>query len=172
MNSLGSCSPSPESREVNLASFDEKLLEGEVLERINRARQSHFHPELKLDPVLQKAAADQAIYMAKRDRIGHTQNEKNKESPLQRVIFYGGKHQSVGENVLVTYVQTPLKVKWQKEPIVIRTYAELAEDMTKSWLNSPSHLQNILHKDYKYTGIRFSYNPKTKEVFASQVFGS
>jgi uncharacterized protein YkwD len=172
-NSLGACSYDHYTDDqIDIKKLDEPLLEALLVIKLNELRKKHSLPELELDLVLQKAAKDQATFLATGGQFGHFQKDKRKNSPMDRVIFYGGKYPSVGENILSTYIGVPVKAPIKSGQIIIKTYQELADNMFMAWTESPHHLDNMLLKNFRRTGARFAIDEKNHEIFASQVFAS
>jgi hypothetical protein len=140
-------------------------------EKLNELRKSKGLSQLKLDPYLEKAAQEHAKYMTDNDTLTHIQNNTVKKTPSDRVRFFKGNHEGIGENCLFTFLLTPIKDRLKKELITINTYEQAAQDIFTSWKNSPGHYKNMIEPSYDVQGIGFSYNKQKKKLFSSQVFG-
>src|SRR3954467_3477285 len=89
-----------------------KFLEHLVKEQIDSVRIAHHLAALVNDSILYIAAKDHSSYLVARNKMGHFQPDiPKKVTPLNRVEFYGGKFEIVGENVISTFILVPLKDK-------------------------------------------------------------
>lgn len=156
---------------INPSAINFQLIDKLFNDKLNELRKTKAASALAADPILKKAAQDQADFMNANDTLTHFQTTAIKKTPSDRVIFYKGKQDGVGENVLFTFFLKPITVKNKKAPVTITTYAEAAEQIFQSWKNSPGHYKNMIEPKYDLQGIAFSYNPASQKVYASQVFG-
>ncbi|MFL5765007.1 MAG: CAP domain-containing protein [Bacteroidia bacterium] len=156
---------------INPAAINYSLIDKLFNEHLSELRKSKSLTALASDAVLKKAAQDQADYMNANDTLTHSQPSAEKKNPSQRVLFYGGQHDGVGENCLFDFLFTTTISKNKKDTSFINTYADAAAAFFKSWKNSPGHYKNMIEPKYDVQGIAFSYNPSTKKIYASQVFG-
>jgi uncharacterized protein YkwD len=156
---------------INPSAINFSLIDRLFNEKLNELRRSKSLSTLGTDDILKKAAKDQADYMNAADTLTHFQKEPAKKTPTDRVRFYKGQNDGVGENCLFIYLQTPITSKTKKEPLVINTYAEAAEHIFIQWKNSPGHYKNMIEPSYDVQGLSFSYNAGKKKLFAAQVFG-
>lgn len=142
---------------VDLDKIDAKLLD-----KINAVRVKNKCSILKRDENLDKAATNQAKYIASNDVLDHVQNGNSKtKGPLDRVKFFSeDKYVNVAENLLFT--------TFPNETI---DYEVLAEKMKSLWVKSPSHYKNIKNGEYNYTGFGFALNKSKTKIYAVQVFG-
>ena len=92
-------SSSKEGKPIMTTSFDAELLAFMIEERINDKRVSKKRNVLQADPVLWRAADDHNNYMLTRGKLAHEQKGKDKKDVSQRVIFYDGAFEIVGENI-------------------------------------------------------------------------
>ncbi len=148
------------AQSINWKQIDQHTFEKWVLFQVNDLRDSLGLSTLSVDPILGKAASDQAYYQKKTNKVTHDQVTLNKESPSRRIAFYGGTHSLTGENCAMVSAKRYGK-----------SYQRLARAFFLGWLNSPGHYANMVHPDYHTTGIRFSVNLKTGRAYATQVFG-
>jgi uncharacterized protein YkwD len=161
-----------QEKPIDFEHFDETYLNKLLLKKINLLRISEQAAALNIDPVLQKAAVDQAQYMSEFGDVTHSQPERAKKNPQQRIKFYGGNHQSTAENLMLTFVDQPVLLSDGTQAIVIKTYEQLAQVFLSEWLNSPNHRRNLINKEYQLTGLAFATEATGKEVYAAQVFSS
>lgn len=155
---------------INLSSINFSLIDKLFNEKLAALRATKSASPLTADATLKKAAQDQADFMNANDTLTHFQPAAAKKTPADRVLFYNGHHDGVGENCLFIFLQLPITVKNKKEPVLVNTYADAAEQIFQSWKNSPGHYKNMIDPKYDVQAIAFSYNPKTQKVYASQVF--
>ena len=154
-----------QDQKVDLKAFDSKLLADCLLKEVNQLRTRKRLDSLVKDEILIQAAKDQADYMAARQQLGHGQKSKIKGSPYKRVLFYGGSHNMVGENVMVFDLERAIKKSKNR-----LTYQRLARDMVKDWAKSREHNANIMEPGYANIGHEFAL--LSGKLFTCQVFGS
>ena len=140
-------------------------LEDGVLRLINEHRTTKKLTPLEKDVVLQKAAQDQSNYMLSIKKLAHEQNTVAKKYPKNRIKFHGGTDfHTYGENVL--YLTVAPK-KYNKEDIAI-----LAKKIYTEWEISPPHYTNMINHEYAYASLAFAFDPKSKRLYATTVFGN
>lgn len=108
--------------------------------------------ELKINPLLVKAAQMKADHMASNGYFAH--NTPDGRTPWYWMEEAGYKYNFAGENLAVNF--------------------ENSEDITTAWKNSPSHWYNIINPKYTEIGIATStgtYKGRTA-VFVVQMFGA
>ena len=155
---------------INPQSINYQLVDKLFNQKLNELRKSKNAKELTGDATLVQAANDHSNYMATNDTLTHFQKSTIKKTPNDRVRFYKGVHDGVGENCLYTYLFKPISGKRKKDTVTIRTYEQLAEQIYISWKNSPGHYKNMIDPKYDVQGISFSYLPKSNKLYSSQVF--
>lgn len=149
----------------NQNKIDVEKLKTKVYQLVNEERSNKDRKVLGLDPYLKKAADDHAKYIAKVQTLSHEQTDAKKQSPKERVYFYGGNpFVLVGENLLFTAIKN-------------QTYSEedldiLALKMFNMWKKSPNHYKNISETKYNFTAIGFSIDWESKKIYAVQLFGA
>ena len=149
----------------NQNKIDLEKLKTKVYQLVNEERSNNDTKLLGLDVYLKKAADDHAKYIAKIQKLSHEQTDAKKQSPKERVYFYGGNSfVLVGENLLFTGI---------KDQIYSETDLDiLALKMFNLWKKSPNHLKNILDHQYFYTEIGFSIDWENKKIYTVQMFGA
>jgi hypothetical protein len=153
--------------------FNYELTQSLFLHDFNAFRTSIKAPLVEADPILQKAAQDQAAYCMKTNLVTHFQPENDKKAdPKKRVEFYHGNHPIVGENCLMTFLFEPAKDVHTNKTTTIYTYAQLAKGLFEQWKNSPPHYANMINTAYTRTGIDLSMYSNKKIMYATQVFAS
>ena len=132
-----------------------------VLELVNKARAAgrrcgdkFFAPvaPLVLNPVLTRAALEHSRDMAQHDAFDHRGHDGS--TPGARIERAGfGAHRIVGENIAAG-AMTP-------------------EEVTKGWLASPAHCENIMDGRFTLIGIGYAENRQTRSaVFWTQDFAA
>lgn len=127
---------------------------------------------LSEDKILSKAATDQAIYQKENHFVGHEQKTKGKQKPQNRVFFYHGTHDFVGENCIKIPLKTFFRPSYNKKGIEVKTYSEAAEALFLGWKNSPPHYKNLIDRDYDVFGLGFSFDPDSNYLYCTQVFAA
>src|SRR3989344_5300074 len=118
----------------------------------NKDRVAQNIAELKVSPLLEKAAQMKADDMAKRGYFAH--NTPEGKTPWYWLGEAGYKYIYAGENLAVNFADS--------------------EDVEKAWMASPTHKSNIVNPKFTEIGIATSTGIyKGKEaVFVVQMFGA
>ncbi|MDP5027012.1 MAG: CAP domain-containing protein [Flavobacterium sp.] len=145
--------------------IDVEKLKTKVYQLVNEERSNNDRKLLGLDPYLKKAADDHAKYIAKAQTLSHEQTNSKKQSPKDRVYFYGGNSfVLVGENLLFTGIKDQIYSETDLDTLALKIF--------NLWKKSSNHLKNILDHQYFYTEISFSIDWENKRIYAVQVFGA
>lgn len=157
---------------INPDHFNRALMEHFIKIRIDIVRHGKRLGILQNDSCLYQAAVDQAMYLVKKTEIGHIQNNRKKNTPMDRAHYYKADYPMIGENVARIYYLTNMQMKKvSKKPVFLRTYDEAAAEMVEGWVHSPPHYKNILTPPFDLTGVAISVNPRDKSITGVQVFG-
>ncbi len=149
----------------NQNKIDLEKLKTKVYQLVNEERSNNDRKLLGLDVYLKKAADDHAKYIAKAQTLSHEQTDAKKQSPKDRVYFYGGNSfVLVGENLLFTGIKDQIYSEADLDTLALK--------MFNLWKKSPNHLKNILDHQYLYTEISFSIDWENKKIYAVQMFGA
>ena len=149
----------------NQNKIDLEKLKTKVYQFVNEERSNNDRKLLGLDVYLKKAADDHAKYIAKAQTLSHEQTDAKKQSPKDRVYFYGGNSfVLVGENLLFTGIKDQIYSEADLDTLALK--------MFNLWKKSPNHLKNILDHQYLYTEISFSIDWENKKIYAVQMFGA
>ena len=98
-------------------------------------------------------------------KLAHEQNSVAKKYPKNRIKFHGGADfNSYAENVLYLTVEP---ITYSKDDITI-----LAKKIYQIWRESPPHYKNMTSKEYAFASIAFSFDTKSKRLYATTVFGN
>ena len=152
---------------------DTHLIEALIVKRLNVIRANEKLTVLTENTILKKAAEDQANYISSKGMLSHRQPLKNKEKTRNRVEYYGGKMQGIGENTAYLKVFGKALFKGEKgqiDTININTVDRAVDYFVYAWMNSVPHKTNILYPDYRETGLKVVYNKQRKALYGVQVF--
>jgi len=150
---------------IDPANFNYDLLNENVANEINLIRSRKKLDSLTNDEILVSAADDHAEYMGVNQKLTHNQHSKIKFAPYDRVVFYRGSHNVVGENVQVI----PIGVMFEESKNKL-TYQKLAKEIVEVWKSSKEHYENIINPEYKVVAYGFYINDGM--LYCCQVFGS
>lgn len=160
------------SPEINLLKIDYRQIESSFYQKLNKLREEKGVGKLSTDAILKLAADDQAAYMDSTKVVGHVQKIKKKENPHNRVMFYKGTHDHVGENCIQIVLKKPMKTKYSKTLVTANTYEQAAEALFLGWKNSPGHYKNMIEPSYDVAGLGFSFSPDSSTLYCAQVFSA
>jgi len=125
-----------------------------IITLTNEVRQQYGLPLVQEDPLLDKAAEEKAQDMLKNKYFGHF--SPTNVSPWYWIDRAGYNYYYAGENLAMNFLDS--------------------EEVIKGWLNSPSHKENLLNKDYKDMGIAVVSgdfnNEGINRILVVQMFGS
>ncbi len=150
--------------------FDAQLLSTLVNNKINEKRMDEGRNALQVDELLYNASTDQNHYMMMHGKAVNDQVNEGKEAAEDRVKFYGGNYNKVGENVQFMGFRT-IKRKYHTV-VLYPTYEAAAEEIADNWIGSHPHLSNLLNNGYYRVGTSVSLDAQRNGIYASQVFGS
>ena len=141
---------------LNFVSFLQTLnvtavLPGVLSALTNAERLENSLPELRENPILNEAAKLKAEDMAAKSYFAHTSPEG--KTPWYWLAKAGYSYVYAGENLAVNFIDST--------------------DVTKAWMNSPTHRANIVHGAYTEvgTGIATGVYKGNETVFVAQVYG-
>ena len=140
---------------------------------IDSLRQIEDLKPLHHDSILYLAAKDHASYMLGTNVLAHEQRDiPERETPHDRINYYGGNYSRTGENIAFTHIYLPVESgRSTGESNIIDDYKSLASSFVEGWKNSPGHYRNIVTSEFNITGVTVSYNPLTQKIFGVQKFG-
>lgn len=114
---------------------------------LNDMRVDHRLPSLATSPLLERVAREHTEQMAREQRLGH---DLQRGDVMVRAERIGVSFRSIGENVANASSVTALH---------------------RGWTESPSHLSNMLAREYDHVGIAV-VRDATGNVWATQVFAA
>ncbi|MBC8342581.1 MAG: hypothetical protein H8E61_01195, partial [Bacteroidetes bacterium] len=147
--------------QIDPESYRPELMVEIILSELNRYRNDEGLEELINNEVLEKAADDQALFMATKQEVT-LKNKGNKKTTAKRVILYGGT--SLAEEIVFK-----ANIKSGREA---RTYLEVAEEIVGKWIGRKKTKIIIDKPEYIFSGIGAVVDYDGKKVFASVVFGN
>ena len=184
-------SESKEAQEpIRFDAVKSEWLSAAVLHETNRRRIEKGLPAVKHHAKGVQAAEIQSQIMKKRGSISHENPENPRyETLLKRVKAVGVNPGFAAENVATAFglKYESGKAFYKREeqgrtvfsytpngpPIPAHTYASFAKALVDSWMNSPGHRDNILHKSAEYLGVSCVVSLTKSEMpmfYCTQVF--
>lgn len=117
----------------NQNKIDLEKLKTKLYKLINEERSNNDRKLLGLDIYLKKAADDHAKYIAKAQTLSHEQTVIKKETPKERVYFYGGNSfVLVGENLLFTSIKDQIYTETDLDALALKMF-NLWKKITQSF---------------------------------------
>jgi len=118
----------------------------------NEEREHNKLPDLVVSPLLTEAAQMKADDMAKKGYFAHTSPEGI--TPWHWLNTVGYQYDYAGENLAINFTDS--------------------EDVTKAWMNSPTHRANIVKASYREvgTGVATGMFEGRETVFIAQVYAN
>ncbi len=132
--------------------FLASVLPGVLTTLTNKERAENDAPPLVENELLKKAAQEKAEDMATKGYFAHTSPDG--KTPWYWFDQVGYKYIYAGENLAVNFFES--------------------DDVAQAWMNSPTHRQNIVKKNYTEIGIGVAngtYKGRST-VFVAQLFGT
>ncbi|MDQ3245127.1 MAG: CAP domain-containing protein [bacterium] len=128
------------------------VLPGVLTNLTNNIRTDNKLSDLTVNPILEKAAQLKANDMASRGYFSHNTPEGN--APWYFLDQVGYKYTLAGENLAVNFFES--------------------EDVSRAWMNSPTHRANIVKQGYREIGIAVAFGiyEGKNTVFVVQFFGT
>lgn len=160
-----SCASFAQQDRIDPKAFDYDLLNDLVMQEINSLRTRKRLDSLTPDAILIEAADDQAKYMGENSVLTHNQKSRAKHTPYDRVVYYGGTHNVVGENVQMQPIAKLLDDSNGK-----LTYQKLAREIVDTWKGSKEHYENIINPEF--TNVGYAFYIQDGNLYCAQVFGS
>lgn len=127
------------NHEVEVTTFDARLLNAAIFYETNRQRQVFGITEFKYHQNLEVCAQSHSEDMANWDFFSHESPVSGKRTMTDRMGQVGFVNLWMAENISYHDVSN-------------RTYSDLAKSIVDSWMNSPGHRANILNERYRYLG--------------------
>ncbi|MDY0779497.1 CAP domain-containing protein [Tenacibaculum sp. IB213877] len=147
-----------------MSATEEASLAEMMVKKVNLLRKKKgIHP-LKRNAHLAEAAKFHADFMSSNTTATHLQEEELYKTPLKRVQYFTTDFEEVEENIISTRRINP--------PFVKKRLDFIANMIFNSWKKSPENYKNMISSSFGYTDFGFTYNPSSKQVYATQVLGN
>jgi uncharacterized protein YkwD len=159
-----------ESSNIYANQVNAKYLEHLIKIKIDSVRHDNNLNALVNDSILYVAANYHANWMSTNKKFSHKESSNPAMlNPQDRVNHFGAVNYLVGENIIKSFVNTPLETKRSKT-YFNRSYEDLANDFIDGWVHSPGHFKNIITPEYELTGLAISVDVDRNLVYAVQKF--
>lgn len=173
---------------ISLAEPDYSLIEAAVFHASNQERIKHGLKPLAYSEALTTAAQTHSKEMQRFKFFSHTNPRRSAlKTPRLRINRSGGNFKGIGENIAETIIyhlfndnkafvnQAGELVDDNADPLLVKTYGELAQIVVGQWMDSKSHKENILGNfNYLGCGVSVIYNKgkgNIPQVLVTQNFG-
>lgn len=146
-----------ESTEIN-----ETQAEQLVREEVNQRRSERGLPRLTESDSLNEQSHLHSDDMAVHDELAHDLPGSTADERLTRASCSTG-----GENVAQSWIYEDIETESGSK--YITDEEELANSLTRQWMNSPGHRENMLRTQWSETGVGITITDENK-VYATQMF--
>lgn len=153
---------------VSLNQPDTLLLQEALFHATNEVRKEKRKPLLEWWDPAGVAAQSHSVWMARHEKLSHTEPDRKRRQPGDRLFLAAGERRITGENVHFLSLNPP--PAGLKPPV---TYRSWARKVLEDWMNSRGHRANILEEGYLYLGTGASFTPSGNNlslIYATQVF--
>lgn len=142
----------PTLTQINKTGGMAAVLPAVLTDLTNEERQAQKLETLTVNPILNKAAEMKATDMATKGYFAHTSPEG--KTPWYWLSQVGYHYQYAGENLAINFTDS--------------------KDVTKAWMNSPTHKANIIKGNYTEvgTGIALGMYEGKETIFVAQVYAN
>lgn len=162
---LFSFAVSAQNKIVDPNAIQQARLNELIIEEVNALRSRKRLDSLSNDKSLLNASQDHVDYMSKNAVLTHVQKYKERKNPIDRVQYYGGSHEQVGENVQLIQLEPLMKKAKGK-----LTYEKLAKHIVTVWKKSKTHNANMMHPGF--SGVSNTFSIRDGALYCCQVLGS
>lgn len=158
------------SGQITEKNLNKEYLEHLIKVKIDSVRSFYKCPELVNDSILYLAATHHSAYMTNKNELTHVENNTTEfKTPQDRANYFGAVNYGVGENVLMTPINTQIKNK-KDRLFNVNNINELATSIVEGWVNSPGHFKNIITPSYNITGVSVNLDFQNQRLYACQKF--
>ena len=157
---------------IELNKFDKALFTSLLITEINKARDSLHLPKITADSTLEQAAQNQVDYILQHESVTHTQQNSELKTLENRVHFFKGTHDKVGEIIDLVMVDKPASIYKTKEYIKVKSYEQAAYYFTKNALNTASNNAIITNPAFYLMGVGVAINAGRKAIYLTEVLGT
>jgi uncharacterized protein YkwD len=158
--------------------IDCKKLEDIIISDLNRFRRKNNLNRLEISERCDSVAREQTRYMARTGNFSHERDSLDFTQRIRLVIGRG----HFGENLFHEETPAPLNIykenyenlkskypgfnfMWKSDRV---TYTMLASEITKKWIDSPSHYKNLINPLWNYFSV--GSVSTGKEIYITLVF--
>jgi uncharacterized protein YkwD len=154
---------------INPDSFDYNLFHAILFHLCNQERTKYSKPILTHFWDLEQSAKLHSEEMSQKHFFSHTNKSVKKyRTPANRMFLFNENYKTVGENIvsnnLIDFEGTTLEYQIKdingetlyfdlnNKELAYTNYLELGKRLTKQWMESPPHKENILSTDFTLLG--------------------
>lgn len=142
--------------------ISEQKVERLVREEVNQERSERGLSQLSESASLNEQSRLHSDDMAAHDELAHNLPGSTTDERLSQASCPTG-----GENVAQSWVYEDITTESGTE--YLTTEEELASSLTRQWMNSPGHRENMLRTQWSETGVGITITDNDK-VYATQMF--
>lgn len=133
--------------------FDGEMAAEELKVIINKLRNSKGLKSLQSSELLDAVAFEQAKYILDQGRLSHEQEQENKKTLLDRILFFEGGYAQAGENLLSVELGTKMPMKEGGEKQAVLTEAAVAQATLVEWQSEIDSKLNLLDSSFEHFGV-------------------
>lgn len=167
---------------IDPENIDLALLNRVILKETNRIRKDYDLDTLLPDALLDSAASIHALYLSRQSKLVHINTTaKDLRTPGNRIHSTGAEMSAVAENLARMSIfklgkngrffvnENDEPTDENGKPLVTFTYLELAQKLSRGWLNSDGHRENLLGS-YTHLGVAGRVMRTGSEILTELVF--
>ncbi len=113
---------------------------------------------------------DEPLTLADVQNSVHPDDAVRRMANLDASITQGGDYEVIGENI--AYQGFTTITEGRRKFVEYNTYAEMAKQMVKLWVESPPHYENVIFKKFDRSGVHVLLDNKRHGIYATQVFSN
>jgi len=152
-------------------SFQLLSLEQELLFQLDQYRESNNLPPLQRSEVLDAVAFDQAEYIAEKGRLVHDQDKDEKETLMDRILYFEALYAEAGENIAMISPNSREEIDEKSGRVEISSEELLIKAAIYSWKDEEESLLNLNDPNFYEIGIGV-HETERKEFVIVAVFAS
>ena len=136
--------PNRSTYETAVETVSSETIEDFVHAKLNDERTEHGLEPLEWDGTIASVSRAHSADMHEREYFNHTNPDG--QGPYDRFGTVADYCQLYGENIAMTWVDTPVTHSDDDEAVVYETAEDVAEGLVEQWLNSQPHREAILEE--------------------------
>ncbi len=170
---ITSLSAQKASDTIQFEKIDYPFLEYLIKSKVDSVRRAHQLLPFFNDSLLYLAAWEQVEYLNKEQLLTHRQLRGKLETPLQRVMNYGGPYANVAELLGIAHLKTSTLYDYASEELkhTIYTYQQTAEHFINQWMIDPESRSFLLTRSLNAAGIVAMAEKNSNIIKLVAVFG-